>query len=54
MLSAGFEKRSFQIWHVAKSLYFVFNLFTLNTKLKYWRTLLNALTFHLAENPYYV
>jgi hypothetical protein len=40
--------------HVAKSLYFVFNFFTLNTKLKYWRTSLIALTFRLAENPHYV
>ncbi len=39
---------------VAKSLYFVFNFFTLNTKLKYWRTSLNALTFRLVENPHYV
>ncbi len=40
--------------HVAKSLYFVFNSFTLNTKLEYWRNSLNALTIRLEEDPHYI
>jgi hypothetical protein len=48
MRSAGFKSSELSNSNLAKALYFVFNLFTLNTKLKYWRTSLKALSFFLA------
>jgi hypothetical protein len=54
MVSTGIKSSELSVKHLAKTFYFVFNLFILKSQIKVLADFIIAMTFRLAENPHCV